>query len=164
MFILGRGNLSVRSLADVVKKDDFVRDSEYLETLLVAVPKLVSSTSLSSRLDKTSQEPNQRMEQLLRTTCIHGRTAVFSVSSFSVVNYLFGICSVMIGTRLIASDDEYTLFSVVIFRRVHDEWVQKCREYKFIVRDFVYSEEEVVRQRQELESADITEKELWVSW
>jgi V-type H+-transporting ATPase subunit C len=34
-----RGNLSVRSLADIVKKDDFVQDSEYLETLLVAVPK-----------------------------------------------------------------------------------------------------------------------------
>lgn len=34
------GNLSVRSLADVVHKDDFVsRDSEFLETLLVAVPK-----------------------------------------------------------------------------------------------------------------------------
>ncbi|CAO1636272.1 unnamed protein product [Parajaminaea phylloscopi] len=34
------GNLSVRSLADVVHKDDFVSsDSEFLETLLVAVPK-----------------------------------------------------------------------------------------------------------------------------
>lgn len=36
------GNLSVRSLADVVSKDDFIRDSEYLETVLVAVPKSVS--------------------------------------------------------------------------------------------------------------------------
>ena len=34
-----RGNLSVRSLTDVVSKDDFIQDSEYLETLLVAVPK-----------------------------------------------------------------------------------------------------------------------------
>ena len=34
------GNLSVRSLADVVHKEDFVdTQSEYLETLLVAVPK-----------------------------------------------------------------------------------------------------------------------------
>jgi V-type H+-transporting ATPase subunit C len=33
------GNLSVRSLADVVSKGDFIEDSEYLETLLVAVPK-----------------------------------------------------------------------------------------------------------------------------
>jgi V-type H+-transporting ATPase subunit C len=34
-----RGNLSLRSLVDVVSRDDFVQDSEYLETLMVAVPK-----------------------------------------------------------------------------------------------------------------------------
>lgn len=33
------GNLSVRSLVDVVPRDVFVQDSEYLETLLVVVPK-----------------------------------------------------------------------------------------------------------------------------
>lgn len=38
-----RGNLSVRSLVDVVSKEDFVEDSEYLETALVAVPKYVSA-------------------------------------------------------------------------------------------------------------------------
>ena len=35
------GNLSMRSLADVVSEDDFAatNESEYLETVLVAVPK-----------------------------------------------------------------------------------------------------------------------------
>ena len=33
-----RGNLSQRSLLDVVKKEHLVEDSEFLETLLVAVP------------------------------------------------------------------------------------------------------------------------------
>lgn len=33
------GNLSVRSLADVVSADNFIQGSEYLETLLVAVPR-----------------------------------------------------------------------------------------------------------------------------
>ncbi|XP_072907362.1 V-type proton ATPase subunit C 1-A [Hemitrygon akajei] len=33
------GSLMTRSLADIVKKDDFVMDSEYLTTLLVVVPK-----------------------------------------------------------------------------------------------------------------------------
>jgi V-type H+-transporting ATPase subunit C len=61
----------------------------------------------------------------------------------------------------IASDDEYTLFSVVVFRRVHDAFVQQCRENKFIVRDFVYSEDQLNKQREELETADVTEKELW---
>jgi hypothetical protein len=50
----------------------------------------------------------------------------------------------------------------VIFRRVHDEFVNKCRENKFIVRDFVFSEESIHTQREELEAADVTEKELWV--
>lgn len=39
LIILSRGNLSMRDLADVVSKDDFIQDSEYMETLLVAVPK-----------------------------------------------------------------------------------------------------------------------------
>jgi V-type H+-transporting ATPase subunit C len=64
--------------------------------------------------------------------------------------------------RSLASDEDYTLFSVVIFRRVHDEFVNKCREDKFIVRDFVFSEESIHIQREELEAADVTEKELWV--
>ncbi|OLL25557.1 V-type proton ATPase subunit C [Neolecta irregularis DAH-3] len=35
------GNLSQRSLAGMVKEDDFVTNSEYLETMLVAVPKTI---------------------------------------------------------------------------------------------------------------------------
>jgi len=61
----------------------------------------------------------------------------------------------------LTSDEDYTLFSVVIFRRVHDEFVNKCRESKYIVRDFVFSEESIHTQKEELEVADVTEKELW---
>ncbi|KAE9410818.1 ATPase, V1 complex, subunit C [Gymnopus androsaceus JB14] len=119
------GNLSVRSLADVVSKEDFVQDSEYLETLLVAVPK------------NLTKDWNTKYERL--ASMVVPRSA-----------------------RSVATDDEYTLFSIVIFRRVHDEFVQKCRENKFIIRDFVYSEEEMAKQRQELDLADVTERELWV--
>ncbi|KAF9073750.1 hypothetical protein BDP27DRAFT_1288618 [Rhodocollybia butyracea] len=118
------GNLSVRSLVDVVSKEDFVQDSEYLETLLVAVPK---------NLIKNWNTKYERLASMVVPR---------SASS-------------------IASDDEYTLFSVVIFRRVHDEFIQQCRENKFINRDFVYSEEEINKQRQELDMADVTERELW---
>ncbi|RDB28518.1 V-type proton ATPase subunit C 1 [Hypsizygus marmoreus] len=118
------GNLSVRSLADVVSKDDFIHDSEYLETLLVAVPKaLVKDWKL-------------KYERL--TTMVVPRSST-----------------------LISSDDEFSLFGVVVFRRVHDEFVQACRENKFIVRDFVYSEDELAKQREDLDMADTTEKELW---
>lgn len=118
------GNLSVRSLVDVVSKEDFIGDSEYLETLLIAVPK------------NLVKDWNSRYERLA--------SMVVPRSAQSIV-----------------SDDEYTLYSVVIFRRVHDDFVQKCRENKFIVRDFVYSEEDIGNQRQELQTTDTTEKELW---
>jgi V-type H+-transporting ATPase subunit C len=43
LLIYRRGNLSQRSLVDVVKKGDLVEDSEFMETLLVAVPKCVKA-------------------------------------------------------------------------------------------------------------------------
>ena len=156
---MSSGNLSVRTLADVVHKEDFVLDSEYLETVLVAVPKYVRHTRATLQLltyyDRTlTKSWNQQYERL--TSMIVPRSS-----------------------KALASDDEYTLFGVVIFRRIHDEFVQKCRENKcvassrasfsitdvprFIVRDFVYSDEEIERARQELDTADMTEKELWVS-
>jgi len=42
------GNLSTRSLFSVVTKDDFITDSEYLETLLIAVPNSLKSDWLKS--------------------------------------------------------------------------------------------------------------------
>ncbi|KAF8922321.1 hypothetical protein CPB85DRAFT_1372017 [Mucidula mucida] len=118
------GNLSVKSLADIVHKEDFVEDSEYLETLVVAIPK------------NLVKEWTTKYERL--TAMVVPRSA-----------------------KIISSDEEYTLYTVVIFRRVHDDFIQKCRESKFLVRDFVYSEEEIEKQREELETADVTEKELW---
>ncbi|CAA7264697.1 unnamed protein product [Cyclocybe aegerita] len=118
------GNLSARSLADVVSKGDFIQDSEFLETALVAVPRALV------------KDWNAKYERL--TSMVVPRTS-----------------------KLIAEDDEFALFGLVIFRRVHDDFVQKCREHKFIVREFVYSEEEIAKQQQELEMAGTTEKELW---
>lgn len=53
------GNLSVRSLADVVSSEDFIQESEYLETLLVAVPKSVLSYRCGRFINR-SEEPSQR--------------------------------------------------------------------------------------------------------
>jgi hypothetical protein len=35
--------------------------------------------------------------------------------------------------------------------------------FRFLVRDFKYSEEAVTKQREDLAMADVTEKELWVT-
>ncbi|KAI0662613.1 ATPase V1 complex subunit C [Cubamyces menziesii] len=118
------GNLSVRSLVDVVRQEHFINDSEYLQTVLVAVPK------------NLVKDWNMKYERL--TSMVVPRSSV-----------------------LISSDDEYSLFAVVVFKRVHDDFVQKCRENKYIVREFTFSEEAIDKQREELEAADTTEKELW---
>lgn len=55
------GNLSVRSLADVVSGEDFIQDSEYLETLLVAVPKCVTLFSIITRFTEPSIGPTSRI-------------------------------------------------------------------------------------------------------
>lgn len=46
-------------------------------------------------------------------------------------------------TKLIFEDQEHGLFSVSLFTRVVDEYKLHCRENKFIVRDFVYNEQEL---------------------
>ncbi|EGO00458.1 hypothetical protein SERLA73DRAFT_181053 [Serpula lacrymans var. lacrymans S7.3] len=119
----GTGDLSVRSLVGVVSKDDFVPDSEYLETLLVSVPKNLVKVW------------NAKYERL--TSMVVPRSC-----------------------KAICSDNEYTLFSVIVFRRTHDEFVQRCRENKFIVRDFVYHEELIANEQEEIQIAESTEREL----
>ncbi|GAA6049074.1 hypothetical protein JCM3770_003874 [Rhodotorula araucariae] len=120
------GNLSMRSLADVVSASDFASTSgsEYLETILVAVPK---------NLVKEWESNYERLTQM-----VVPRSA----------------------TKL-AQDDEFALFSVTIFRRVKDEFAQKAREKKFIVRDFTYDEQAIEKQRRELEALVVEEKEMW---
>ncbi|GAA5832442.1 hypothetical protein JCM11251_006455 [Rhodosporidiobolus azoricus] len=120
------GNLSMRSLADVVSASDFAgtNQSEYLETILVAVPK-----NLGKEWDNTYE----RLTQMV-------------VPRSSVK---------------LAEDDDFILFSVTIFRRVKDEFSQKAREHKFIVRDFTYDEQAIAKQKRELEELIIEEKEMW---
>jgi len=99
-------------------------DWEYLETLLVAVPK------------NSVKDWKAKYERL--TNMIVPRSS-----------------------QEIASDDEFSLFSIVIFKRVHDEFAQKCRENKFILRDFKYSEDLAASQKDELRNTEISERELW---
>lgn len=45
---------------------------------------------------------------------------------------------------------------------MRDEFAQKCRDEKFVVREFVYDEAAVEKQNQELVELEASEKELWV--
>ncbi|KAA1109101.1 Vacuolar ATP synthase subunit C [Puccinia graminis f. sp. tritici] len=119
------GNLSVKSLADVVTKENFVStDSEFLETLLVAVP------------NNHVKEWNNSYERLTPLVVPRSSTKI-------------------------AQDEDYTLFNVTVFKKIKEEYSQKCREKKFIVRDFVYDESEIEKSRTQQKEYEQHEKELW---
>ncbi|CCO27873.1 V-type H+-transporting ATPase subunit C [Rhizoctonia solani AG-1 IB] len=87
------GNLSVRSLIDIVKREHVIPESEYMETVFVAVPK------------NAVKQWNSSYERLAGMV-------------------------VPRSSKLIQADDEYSLFSVVIFTKVRQEFSNKCRENK----------------------------------
>ncbi|KAF9436421.1 Vacuolar ATP synthase subunit C [Entomortierella beljakovae] len=118
------GNLASRNIVPYVKKEHIVLESEYLETLIVAVPKT---------LYKDWQNKYESLTQMV----------------------------VPRSSQRIAEDDEYGLFTVTLFTRIADDFTNKCREERFIVRDFKYSEDAVEEQKRELQEMDASEKELW---
>lgn len=62
----------------------------------------------------------------------------------------------------LTADDEFVLYNVTIFKKVKEEFAQKCREEKFQVRDFTYDAAVVDKQKQELQELEASEKDLWV--
>ncbi|XP_037948271.1 V-type proton ATPase subunit C isoform X2 [Teleopsis dalmanni] len=107
------GSLLTRNLADLVKKEHFVLDSEYLSTLLVIVPKIMANEWLSN------------YEKI--TDMIVPRSS-----------------------SMITQDNDYCLFNVTLFKKVVEEFKLHAREKKFIVRDFVYNEEELAAGKNEM--------------
>ncbi|KAL2808771.1 hypothetical protein BJX63DRAFT_18902 [Aspergillus granulosus] len=62
---------------------------------------------------------------------------------------------------LVASDDEITLYAVTTFRKHSTEFVHKCREQKWIPRDFKYVEGGKEEERREVERVGGDERKLW---
>lgn len=107
------GSLLTRNLADLVKKEHFILDSEYLTTLLVIVPR------------NNIQDWNNYYEKI--TDMIVPRSSQF-----------------------IIQDNEYALCTVTLFKKVAEEFKLHAREKKFVVRDFVYNEEELAAGKNEI--------------
>jgi len=107
------GSLLTRNLADLVKKENFILDSEYLTTLLVIVPR------------NAINDWNGNYEKI--TDMIVPRS-----------------------TQFITQDSDYALFTVSLFKKVVEEFKLHAREKKFIVRDFVYNEEELAAGKNEI--------------
>ncbi|KAI5753383.1 V-type proton ATPase subunit C [Diaphorina citri] len=107
------GSLLTRNLADLVKKEHFILDSEYLTTLLVVVPR------------NQVTEWVQNYEKL--TAMIVPRSS-----------------------QLVSQDQDFALYTVTLFKKVQDEFRHHAREKKFIVREFVYNEEELAAGKNEI--------------
>ncbi|WAR01761.1 VATC-like protein [Mya arenaria] len=124
------GNLITRYLGDIVKKEHFVLDSEYLVTLLVVVQK------------SFFHDWKTKYESLTDMIVPRSSTVIYE-------------------------DDENCLCTVTLFRRVEDEFRHKCRENKFVVRDFTYNEVELAAGKNELKKLDADKKKQFgplVKW
>lgn len=106
-------SLLTRNLADLVKKEHFILDSEYLTTLLVVVPK-PSFTDWNNNYEKLTDMIVPRSSQL------------------------------------VYQDQDFGLFTVSLFKKVVNNFKLQARERKFVVRDFIYNEEELAAGKNEI--------------
>ncbi|EYE95271.1 H(+)-transporting V1 sector ATPase subunit C [Aspergillus ruber CBS 135680] len=63
--------------------------------------------------------------------------------------------------NLVASDDEFTLYAVTTFKKHSTEFIHKCRENKWIPRDFKYVEGGREQEQKEVERVGGDERKLW---
>ena len=131
MKVICRGNLSVRSLADIVSEDDLLQDSEYMQSILVAIPKYPQCSQVIVR--KTNGDLSGTSSRLgipvTKTWPPWWSRGPQCASPIPFRVHLALNCVSLCHSSL-ASDDDYTLFTVIIFRKVYDAFVQKCRENK----------------------------------
>ncbi|KAK6465596.1 vacuolar ATP synthase subunit C (V-ATPase C subunit) [Scheffersomyces coipomensis] len=118
------GDLSIKSLHEIVKPDQFVLNSEHLTTILIAVPK------------NLVDDWNSHYETL--TEFVIPRSS-----------------------ELIASDAEYSLFSVTLFKKYQNDFITASRERKWHPRnDFQYNEDVLNSLRKEFDLTKQTEIKL----
>ena len=65
--------------------------------------------------------------------------------------------------RLLQEDADHAMFTVTLFNKVIDEYKHHCRENKFMVRDFVYNEEELKQGKEEISKLSSDKKKQFVS-
>ncbi|EPY53191.1 V-type ATPase V1 subunit C [Schizosaccharomyces cryophilus OY26] len=114
------GNLSQRSLASIVRKEDVIVDSDYMTNIFIAVPLNAEKKFLSS------------YETL--TNLVIPRSA-----------------------QKLDQDEEFALYTVIVFKRSAEEFTSKLREQRYTVRDFTF--ESGLRETEQTEFDNAAEKE-----
>jgi len=65
-------------------------------------------------------------------------------------------------SQLITQDQDFALYTVTLFKKVVDEFKLHAREKKFVVRDFVYNEEELAAGKNEITKLVTDKKKQFV--
>ena len=65
-------------------------------------------------------------------------------------------------SKRLVEEQDYCLFTVTVFRKACDEFKERAKEQKFVVRDFCYDDEELSAEREELKKLGTEMKEQWV--
>lgn len=65
-------------------------------------------------------------------------------------------------SQMIIQDGDYGLFTITLFKKVIEEFKLHAREKKFIVRDFVYNEEEMAAGKNEITKLVTDKKKQFV--
>lgn len=66
-------------------------------------------------------------------------------------------------SKKLYEDGEQVLVNVTMFQKVVDTFKMKCRERKFIVRDFKYDEQAIQRENDQIKSLEQNKKDKFVS-
>jgi len=107
------GSMLSRNLSNLVQKEHFVLGSEYLQTVLVIVPK-AAITDWETKYEK------------LTDMIVPG------------------------SSQLVTNDNEHCLYTVTLFKKVIEEFKVHAREKRFIVRDFVWDDNVIAANKEEL--------------
>lgn len=107
------GSMLSRNLSTLVQKEHFVLGSEYLQTVLVIVPRM-STGEWESKYES------------LTDMVVPG------------------------STQLITNDNEHSLYTVTLFKKVLEEFKIHAREKRFIVRDFIWDDTVIAANKEEL--------------
>ncbi|KAF2271415.1 vacuolar ATP synthase subunit C [Westerdykella ornata] len=118
------GNLATRSLTSIVQPSQIIQDSEYLDTILIAIP-------------------NSAVRDFYKTY----ETLAPMVVPRSATQ--------------IADDDEFTLFSLVVFKKHSAEFVHKAREKRWTPREYKYKEGGKEEEAREVGRLEKEERKLW---
>jgi len=116
------GSLLTRNLSEIIKKEDFVMDSEYLTTLIVIISK-------------------QSIEE-------------WFASYETLCEYV-----VPRSSKKLYEDGEQVMVNVSMFQKVVDTFKMKCRDRKYIVREFRYDEQAIARENEQIKTLEQNKKD-----